>query len=301
MSQLTSLWHYLNSSQNVSTAIVGVAASFAGAWGAQIAIFRRDQRREVVATLRATNAAQALCFSIGNSFMALKKQHLIGMLVRFREMENQFEEFMAKRQAAKEGEQQEKFLFQADLHTLPISKVPMDRLESIVFEKLTLDTKTLSLAIAVSTAIDALNTSTASRNDMITKWYEGPARPDDEILIRYLGIPFEGGADEKYKQTLFAIESYCNDCIHFCRELAEALTKHGQGVRRKYRHHIFWRLPKVAKADYSAPEVQALLPDPKEYEQWHKGFASEPTKWEMIKDFCSRKKKVATPPKDPET
>ncbi|RUX29963.1 hypothetical protein EOA13_11305 [Mesorhizobium sp. M7A.F.Ca.US.011.01.1.1] len=299
MSQLTSLWHYLNSSQNVSTAIVGVAASFAGAWGAQVAIFRRDQRREIVATLRAVNAAQALCFSIGNSFMSLKKQHLIGMLARFREMEKQFADFIEKRQAAKEGEQQEKFLFQADLHSLPISKVPMDRLETIAFEKLTLDTKTLSLAIAVSTAIDALNTSMAARNDMITKWYEGPARPDDEILIRYLGIPFEGGADEKYKQTLFAIESYCNDCIHFCKELAEALTKHGQEVRRKYRHHILWRLPKVAKADYSAPEVQALLPDPKDYEQWHKGFASEPTEWQKCKAFFSRKKKDARPSEKP--
>ncbi|MER8802451.1 hypothetical protein [Mesorhizobium sp. M0998] len=292
MSQVTSLWHTLISSPNfVPVVVAGAAASYAGAWGAQVAIFRRDQRREVVATLRAVNAAQALCFSIGNSFMALKKQHLVAMLARFREMEKQFAEFMEKRQAAKEAEQPEKFLFQADLHTLPISKVPMDRLETIVFEKLTLDTKTLSLVIAVSTAIDALNTSTTARNDMIAKWYEGPARPDDEILIRYLGIPFEGGADETYKQMLFAIESYCHDCIHFCKELAEALTKHGQGVRRKYWHHIFWRLPKVAKADYSAPEVQELLPDPKDYEQWHKGFASEPTKWQMVKDFCSRKKK----------
>jgi hypothetical protein len=290
MSQLTSLWHYLDDSQNFGTAVVGVVASFAGAWGGQIAIFRRDQRREIIATLRAVNAAQALCFSIGNSFMALKNQHLVGMLARFREMEKQFAAFQEGKLAPNEGEQPAQFVFEAELQSLPISKVPIDRLETMAFEKLTLDTKALALAIAVNNAIDSLNTSMAARNDMITKWYDGPKMGDDEMLVRYLGVPFRGGADEKYKQTLFAIESYCNDCIYFCKLLAESLTEHGNKVRRKYRHHILWWLPKIAKADYSTPEAQALIPDAKDYAKWHSGFQTRATLGQRIQVFFSRKK-----------
>src|SRR5436190_19077116 len=87
MSQLTSFWHDLYSSQNFVPAVVGVAASFAGAWGAQVAILRRDQRRELLASLRAVNEALALSFAISNNFLSLKNQHLIGLLERFRETE----------------------------------------------------------------------------------------------------------------------------------------------------------------------------------------------------------------------
>ncbi|MRX37240.1 hypothetical protein [Aminobacter sp. MDW-2] len=293
MSQLTSLWNYLNASPNVGTAIVGVAASFAGAWGAQVAIFRRDQRREVIATLRAVNEAQALCFAICNSFMSLKSQHLVAMLARFREIEKRFESFLKEKREAEENGKPEIFAFQADLQTLPLSKVPIDRLERVVFEKLALDTRTLALAIELNKGIDAVNTSTAARNEQLTSWYEGPPMSHDKMLIRYLGIKFENGADEKYKQTLVAIESYCNDCIFFSKLLSEALTEHGNGVRRKYRHHIFWRLPKVSEADYSSEKARKLIPDAKDYEQWLSGFQSHPTIRGRIKGFLSRKKNPA--------
>ncbi|UVK53051.1 hypothetical protein DBIPINDM_006502 [Mesorhizobium sp. AR02] len=294
MSQLTSLWHYLNASGNFSTAVVGVAASFAGAWGAQVAIFRRDQRREIMAILRAVNEGQALCFTIGNNFMSLKSQHLIELLARFRETEKRFESFLEK---AKADPTLPRFLLQADLQTMPITKVPIERLETIAFEKLALGTKTLALTIELNKAIDAFNTSTAARNEMLTKWYEGPQMGHDEMLFRYLGVKVEGGADEKYKQTLFAMESYCNDCIMFSKLLSEDLNTYGNRVRGKYRHHIFWRLPRIAEADYSSPKAQALMPDIQDYEQWLSGFQPRPTVGQWIKIWFSRKKKPVTLPK----
>jgi hypothetical protein len=291
MSQLTSLWHSLYDSQNFGTAVVGVAASFAGAWGAQIAIFRRDQRREIIVTLRSVNEAQALCFAISNSFMSLKSQHLIDLLARFRECEKNFQVFFARRQAAEANEKPEQFLFQADLQTLPFPTVPIDRLETVTFEKLALNSKTLAAMIELNKSIDLVKTSTSVRNEQISKWYNGPQMSHDEVLIRYLGVKVEGGADETYKQTLFAIETYCDDCIWFSKLLSEGLYEYGDRVRRKYRRHIFWRLPQVTKADYSSAKARGLIPDDKQYEKWLNGFQTHPTKRQKFKEFFSRKKK----------
>ncbi|TPN70688.1 hypothetical protein FJ986_00190 [Mesorhizobium sp. B1-1-1] len=297
MSQLTNLWHYLYSSPNFVPSVVGVAAAFAGSWGAQVAILRRDQRKELLATLRAVNEAQALCFAIGNTFMSLKKQHLIGMLERFRETEKSFLAFLEKLHAAEPDPQIEKFHCQTELHTLPISKVPIERLEAVVFEKLSLDTKTLNLVIEINKGIDALNTSIAFRNELVRRWYEGPAMSHDEVTIRYLGVHTSNGADETYKQTLFAIEIYCNDCIFFSMLLSKALNEHGNTVRRN-RYRVFRPLPKIAEADYSSEKAQRLIPDSKEYDDWLSGFQPQPTFGEKFKAIFSLK--VTTRPKNPE-
>lgn len=288
MSQLTSLWHYLYSSPNFVPSVVGVAAAFFGSWGAQVAILRREQRREVISTLNSVNEGIALCFTIANAFMSLKSQHLVEMLTRFRDLEKRFEAFQAER-AASTGEGGPLiFAYEADLLTLPVITVPVERLEKNVFEKLGLNTRPLALAIELVRSIDAANSSVAARNDMLAKWYGGPPLVPDEFLIRYLGVRAQGGMDAHYKTTLFGIETYCNDCIYFSKLLSESLNEHGKRVRRKYRHHIFWRLPKVSEADFSSQKAQGLIPDAKEYEQWLSGFQKHPTTWERIKAFLRR-------------
>ncbi|RWN34171.1 MAG: hypothetical protein EOR97_05290 [Mesorhizobium sp.] len=294
MSQLTSLWHYVNSSPNFVPSVVGIAAAFAGSWGAQIAILRRERRREIIASVNSVNEAQALCFTIANSFMSLKNQHLIGMLQRFRATEARFEAFSNEKQVRNDyGDLVNVFEFQAELHTLPIIKVPIERLETTIFEKLGLGSRPLALTIELARAIDAVNTSTSGRNEIVTKWYEAPQVSHDAMLVRYLGVKVRGGADEKYKQTLFAIETYCNDCIFFAKLLSETLNEHGNRFRRRYRHHIFWRLPKVAKADFSSPQAQSLVPDSSGYQAWLDGFKAHPTVGQRITGFFSRKKKAA--------
>ncbi|MEI8714774.1 hypothetical protein [Mesorhizobium sp. ISC11] len=301
MSQLTSLWHYVNSSPNFVPSVVGIAAAFAGSWGAQIAILRRERRREITANLNSLNESIALCFTIANSFMALKKQHLIGMVERFRATEARFEFFSNEQQARNEyNEVVNVFEFQAELHTLPLMKVQIDRLEKNVFEKLGLGMKSLALTVELAKAIELLNASIGERNNLIAKWYEGPRVSNDAMLFRYLGVKVRDGADEKYKQTLFAIETYCNDCIFFSMHLAQYLNEQANRVRRKHRHHVFWRLPKVAEADFSGAEAQSLIPDVQDYQSWLSAFRRHPTVGQKIREFFSRRKKPVIPLGSPE-
>jgi hypothetical protein len=291
MSQLSSFLHFVYDNQNFVPAVVGAAASFAGAWGAQVAILRRDQRRELLASLRAVNEALALSFAISNNFLSLKNQHLMGLLERFRETEKNVQAHLKKVLEAKPGEKFEPVECSMELQTLPISKVPIDRLEAVVFEKLSVDSKSLNLTIEINKSIDALNTTLSVRNDLIKKWMdEGDAVGNQERTFRYLGIHTQNGADETYKQTLFAIEKYCDDCIYFTMLLAKALNEHGNKVRRN-RYRIFRPLPKIAKADYSSERAKRLLPDPKEYEDWESGFVPHPTLWGKLKKRFSFKKK----------
>ncbi|MGX5830839.1 hypothetical protein [Mesorhizobium sp. 43Arga] len=296
MSQLTSLWHYLSSGPNFVPAVVGIAASFAGAWGAQVAILRRDQRRELLASLRSVNEALALSFSISNNFLSLKNQHVMGMLERFHETETNVKAHLLRLFQAAPGDVIEPVDCAMELQTLPISKVPIDRLETVVFEKLSVDSKTLNLTIEINKSIDALNSSLSARNDLIQKWKdEGPAVSNNTKTIRYLGLPTQHGADETYKQTLVAIGKYCDDCIYFTMLLTKALNEHGNRVRRN-RYRPFRLSPKIAEADYSSERAKRLMPDPKEYADWESGFVSRPTLLEKLKKLVSREEKKLTPP-----
>ncbi|MER9014518.1 hypothetical protein [Mesorhizobium sp. M0898] len=300
MSQLSSLLHFIYSSPNFVPGIVGVTASFAGAWGAQVSILRREQKREKLASVRAFNEALALSFAIGNNFMSLKSQHLMGMLERFRETEKNVQAHLQRILASKPSDKFEPIACAMELHTLPISKVPIERLETVVFEKITVDTKTLNLVIEIHKAIDALNTSIRTRNELIQKWLgEGPTVNDSVRTIRYLGIHTDKGADETYKQTLFAIEKYCDDCIYFTTRLDVELNKRGNKMRR-YRFPFFNPLPQIAEADFSSERAQRLMPDAKEYEDWESGFVKPPTFRDKLTKLVRRKNKKITPPKSPE-
>ncbi|MER8411667.1 hypothetical protein [Mesorhizobium sp. M1342] len=299
MSQLTSLWHYLSLSPNFVPAVVGVAASFAGAWGAQVAILRRDQRREVLASVRAVNEALALSYAIGNNFLSLKNQHVKGMLERFREAESSVQAQLQRIFASPPSDKIVPIQTAMELQTMPISKVPIDRLETVVFEKLSVNTKTLNIVIEVNKAIDALSSSLKIRNDLIQKWKdEGLTVSEFERTVRYFGFHTEKGADETYKQNLHAIGKYCDDCIYFTTRLDEALNEHGKRIRRN-RYRLFNPLPKLVEADFSSERAQRLMPDPKEYEDWESGFVMQPTFRDKLAKMVSRKKKPVTSSQNP--
>lgn len=226
--------------------------------------------------------------------MSMKNQHLIGMLERFHETETRVRDHIKKVMEAAPGTQFERIEFAMELHTLPILTVPIERLETVVFEKLSVDTKTLNLAIEVGKSINMINSSIAERNGLIQKWkHEGKIVP----MELYLGIEGSNGADETYKQMLIAIGKYCDDCIHFSMRLGEELNAYGKKIR-KARLRVFNPLPKIASADYSSERAKRLLPDPKEYKDWESGFVTQPTSWDKLKARFSRETKTLTPPKN---
>ncbi len=61
----------------ISIAVVSTFLSaFAGTWGAQLLAERKAERRALLSEIRGTNAALGLVFTITNTYITTKKQHI---------------------------------------------------------------------------------------------------------------------------------------------------------------------------------------------------------------------------------
>ena len=69
------LWAIANS-QIFIVAVSTFLAAFAGTWGAQLLAERKTERRALLSEIRGTNAALGLAFTITNTYITTKKQHI---------------------------------------------------------------------------------------------------------------------------------------------------------------------------------------------------------------------------------
>ncbi len=104
-----------------NTLVVGAFSAFFGAWGAQAVIRRGQTKQTMVGELNGISAALALCFTISNRYMSLKRQHVRAMRDSY---EQALQDFEASRRRPSPPGQPRVIDFRADLHTLPPIKVP---------------------------------------------------------------------------------------------------------------------------------------------------------------------------------
>ena len=78
--------------------IIPLSASFLGAWTAQHIAERNRFRDDLTKEIRNTNAALAVAFTVCNTGMALKRQHVQRISTEFEESKADFVEHMRKRE-----------------------------------------------------------------------------------------------------------------------------------------------------------------------------------------------------------
>jgi len=224
-------WENIKAFSNSSffTALVGsLAGAFAGAYAAQRTAERSKLRDELMREVRTTNAAIAVSFSIVSSVLSIKRQHIKPMR----------DTFVAERVALEANKQKREtgqiqgnapYRFRADFRSIPEMTLPLETLREMVFGKLSVGGRPLSLVGALVEAVSLLNGAVAKRNALIEKFKAGSFEPDANLVVLYFGLPYGGGhINQEYADVVEGISSYTDDVIFYGHLLAGDLHEHGK-------------------------------------------------------------------------
>jgi hypothetical protein len=238
---------------------------------------RAQTKRAIVAELHALRAAQALCFSVANKALAIKRQHI-------RPMKEALDAAIAAH-AVFAANPIGPLAIQLDLKTLSQTNFPTTALEKILFDKCFLGGEGVATTVAVSDAADDLKLSIDFRNDLIAEFRKNPPANHQQRLEVYLGLPANGAMDERFKNNVHALFAQANDCIFFARRLGDLILKSENTLRRP--NAWKYRLPgtKLKPANWSVAERAGLIPPDADYSDWLKGFVKDPSNFERLKNW----------------
>ena len=262
---------------NFLTALVGsLAGAFAGAYVAQRIAERNKTREELLKEIRNTNAAIMLSFSICNSLLALKKQHVKSLKEDFKSSLAEFLEQSRKFQKTGEIQGGSPYHFKADLQSLPTSQLPTETLQKQVFEKLSVGGRPLSLVTSLIESTTLLNGSIEKRNQLIEQYKATSAVKDPKFVLRYFGLPYgDGQINLDYPDTIDAIYNYTNAGIFFSHLLCGDLNQHGKVLSAEFKKRFGKGAPRVNEADFEKPKAAGLLPGNEGYSDWLNAFVTK--------------------------
>lgn len=278
ISYLLVSWHHIRdfASSNLFTTISGtIFAAYAGAFGAQKIIQKSNNKEILLKEIRNTNAAIMVAFTICNFFLGLKKQHVKSLKDTF---DKQKESLVQFEQEYKLGKipKGNTFNFTADFETIPISPVPVDVLQTLVFEKISVDGRPLSLTTTLNQTATHLADSIKYRNQLIEKFRANSPLPDDFLVQVYFGMPDKNGhIDNSYPSIIEAIYHYTDSCIYFSTRLCQDLIEHGERIKKIYIEKYDKRVPTIKKLDFTQAEKEGLMPNSKDLEDWINMFKNK--------------------------
>ena len=242
-------------------AIAGsLAGAFAGARAAQRMADKSRIKDELIREIRSTNAAVMLAFGIANTLLSAKKQHIKSLKETFERHKLEAKDAIAKLQAGTGGE----FRFQADFRTLPILQVPISLLQTLIFEKISLQGRPIILAATLAQTIEALNASIANRNQLVER-FKASKLPDNQVLALYLGFAYEGRLNQEYAATVEAIYKLADDAILSSAQLCGDLSSHGDELSAAFKKRFGRGAPRIHKPDFSKAAHAHLMPSKSEY------------------------------------
>jgi hypothetical protein len=278
-----SLWSIIAETwQNTPAAVQTIITAAFGTFVGAFLTSRSQTKRRVVDELKAVHAARALCFSITNRALALKRQQIIAMRQRY-------DEAVAAFQAHERGVLE----LPLDLQTVSQVKFPDAVLERIVFEKCAIGAKALAAVVAVSGAVDDLRNAIDFRNSLISEFRERRSEMTElERIQLYVGATRAGEVDKRFATNIQALSQYTDDCIFFSVLLSKELMQYGNSLHFRNRFKFRLGVPKLLPVDWTIAEEARLIPDDAEFANWTAGFRRPPTTWERfgawIKGFANR-------------
>lgn len=251
------------------SAFASAIGLFVGAWITSRANRKRLAREE----LNAVTAAIALSFSICNRFLGMKRQFVRPWHEEYEALQRRHSALQDTKLILPSGTT---FKFQANLQTISPTKTPIDALEKILFERVSMRGRGIVAAADLSGAIDGLKQSIEARNQLTQEFKE---LTEEKVPSLYLGLPDDRGhIDSRFKDNLAALVAQTDDCIFFSKTLGEDLVKYGKGLRRKQAQRLqSLGLPKMQSTDWTMAEKAKLLPAEDMFTDWLRGFKSKPS------------------------
>lgn len=271
----TSVWEGVKTFANsgfVIALIGSFAGALAGALGAQRIVERSKERELGLLQLRNTNKAIMVAFSVCNSMIAIKHQHVANLHATFRRQKEDLLDFKRRRDAGAIP-RETPFEFQADLRTLPAPLAPFDVLQTQVFERLSVTGRPLALVTTLSQTILSLASSIATRNALIVRFRNTGGSANPKFLNLYFGLPSSSGHHStEYADTIEAIHNLTDDAIFFSHLICVDLRDHGRIVLERYKARFKDDSQSVSKPDFSKAKETGLFPDEANYQDWLRGF-----------------------------
>jgi hypothetical protein len=263
---------------NFITSLVGsLAGAFGGAWAAQRIAERSKVREDLLREVRAASAGASLLYGIANAHLGLKRQFVKALWDNYVERKK---EFLLYQQARRVGTvpPQQIFNFEADLKFLNAVHSPIEALQKLLFEDISLNAAQLQIAALLFASINYLTNAISDRNELAQTWN---ANKPSNFEALYLGLPQASGViDDRYEMTLKAIHDQNNDVVAFSIILAESLYNQAITVRKRLRKQFRVQGPLVNRLDFS--RYGDLVPPPEDYEHFRQmldqttGLASAP-------------------------
>ncbi|MEN3973484.1 hypothetical protein [Emcibacter sp. SYSU 3D8] len=250
--------------------------AFAGAFGAQRIAERAKRREENVLELRSTNTAIMISFDICNILLSVKKQHLRPMKVGYENDRAAFIKHVDTVSRIGAGVFPP-FFYTADMKTLFIPPLPVERLAKEVYEKASHVGRPLSLMTMLGQSVETLAASMDSRNRLCEEFQHQSQMPQIDRAFAYFGVQKGNVLNETYLTTLYAIFDQADDGIMFAKLLIDDLVEHGNKLATK----MGIGTSSVNKPDFSIAVNAGLMPDAARYTDWLTAFkkGSSITHW----------------------
>jgi hypothetical protein len=257
-----------------STFFTAIAGSFAGAVGgayaAQRIVARNKERDELLTEIRNTSAATVVAFDVCNLFVTIKQQHVKPLKDTFDGQKAELHRFRTKRHLG-QIPPDTAFPFTADLRSLFLTPFPVDTLQKLVFERLSLDERRpLMLISAIGETVHGLNTSVDNRNRLVAA-YKATHFADNELLYLYFGLPHGATRiiNEEYPSLIYAIYRHTDDGIFFSKLLCEDLFKHNVELVNRFKKEFKTSAPTIIdRPDFTKPLKADLMPNDADYADW---------------------------------
>jgi hypothetical protein len=200
MADLSDLWEFLNS-QFAKTVISSMAGAGLGAWTAQRIVAKNKDREEILKEVRASNVAATITYGITEAFIAVKKQHVKPLFDDFVKGKAALIAFHKSLPKMPPSSIPLVYAFDADLRTLTPVKSPIDQLQKIVFERVSVGTKAISVLSVLDRTLHAMDELITKRNEIVEEF---KANPPVDVFV-YFGLPTPNGEDVRYASIVAAL------------------------------------------------------------------------------------------------
>jgi hypothetical protein len=195
--------------------------------------------------------------------LSIKKQHVKSLKENLDSQQRALQEFHAQRQARAIPLDRE-FRVQMDLETLSLPALPINVLQTQIFDKLSVWARPIMLATTLTQTVRSLNASLETRNQLIASAKAGGGMS----VHHYFGLPQGGQVNRDYPSIIDAIHSQTDDGIYFSHLLTMDLMEHGTELAKRFKKRFGEGAPRVNEADFSNAEKAGLMPNPNNYSDW---------------------------------
>lgn len=283
------VWDFLNS-EFIAALVAGIVGAGVGAYGGAAIVRRQQDRKAAREEVRAVNVAIAHVLFILNWTIALRRQHLRGMVAKYKDD-------CARREAILKLPGPQVFQFTADMETLPVVELPTQSLRATVYDRLDVAGPAYAMCATLASVVSVLLSTMEQRNDFLEEKRRGPAMTHDERAAFYFGLPRPDGAlDQRYPAMLDALSHYSEATVLYAMVLAAMLMDHGKSVAEDFGK----KKPKVTTMNLAAAFAEGLVPDLAEYKEMFQNMGIDAAAL-LTKYGAPIPKTAADPPTVPST